>query len=312
MRFPARAPDRPAASGCQIGGSGAAQRYRSRPVQVTSSKTKGRVAIFLAAVLIATLVFVGVSSGLGHPGVPSGDVAIVDGVDDGVVTQEQLDSALIQAAVQGGLKKPPPADDPQYQALLDQAMQSRLFVIWVRAEAADRGITVDDEEIDAELDRIKEQNFASAKEFDKYVEQSKLTDEDIRAQIESDLLQQELSKRVVPSNPDPAAPAFTQAELAAEVRRRRRCDPELLRRQPRRLRGHGEPRRPGDPQQLPGEGRSGEEGARGRRLRRELGRGGGEVLPGSGLQGPRRPARGTRRGLGRPAARGAGLLGDRG
>ena len=172
------------------------------------------MAAILAVALVATLVIVGISSGLGHPSVPEGDVAIVDGVEGGTVTEEQVQTALKQAAVQAGLKEAPPADDPQYQQFLDQAMQSRLFVIWVRAEAADRGITVDDETIAAKIKEIKETQFASPEQFDKYVKETGLSPEEIDAQVESDLLQEELAKEVVPANADPANPTYSQEELA--------------------------------------------------------------------------------------------------
>ncbi len=174
------------------------------------------MAALLAVALVATLVIVGVSSGLGHPSVPEGDVAIVDGVEGGTVTEAEVQTGLKQAAVQAGLKEAPPADDPQYQQLLDQAMQSRLFVIWVKAEAADRGITVDQETIDAKIKEIKATQFASPEQFDKYVEQTGLSEEDIDRQVESDLLQEELAKQIVPSNADPANPTYSQEELAAK------------------------------------------------------------------------------------------------
>jgi foldase protein PrsA len=183
-------------------------------VRAAPVTTKRRVAAILAAALVIALVVAGVTSGLGHPSVPDGDAAIVDGVDGGTVSKADVETGLTQAAVQAGLKETPPPDDPQYPQLLDQAMQSRLFVIWVRAEAADRGISVTDEDIAAQIKEIKSTQFSSPEQFDKYVKQTGLSQEDIDNQVESDLLQEELAKKVVPSNTDPSNPTYSQDELA--------------------------------------------------------------------------------------------------
>ena len=133
---------------------------------------KRNLAIVLALLLVGAIALVAATSGLGQPGLPEGDVALVDGVDDGSITQDDLDSALDQAAAQSGLPKVPAAGDPQYDSLVQQAMQSLILAKWVKGEAADRGISVTQEDIDAELKRIKEQSFSSEKEFQQFVKQS--------------------------------------------------------------------------------------------------------------------------------------------
>ncbi len=159
--------------------------------------SKRNLAIFLALILVAAVALVAATSGLGKPGLPEGDVALVDGVDDGAITQDDLDSALDQAAAQGGLPKVPPADDPQYDSLVQQAMQSLILAKWVKGEAADRGITVTQDDIDAELKRIKEQSFSSEKEFQQFVKQSKFSDADVQEQVELTLLRDKLEQAVI-------------------------------------------------------------------------------------------------------------------
>jgi len=169
--------------------------------------SKRRLAIILALILVAAIALVAATSGLGEPGLPEGDVAYVDGIDDGSITQDDLDSALDQAAAQGGLPKVPAEDDPQYESLVQQAMQSLILAAWVRGEAADRGITVSQEDIDAELKRIKEQSFSSEKEFKEFVKQSKFSDEDIQEQVELTLLRDKLEQEVI------AEPTVTDDEI---------------------------------------------------------------------------------------------------
>ena len=70
-----------------------------RPVTRSS---KRKLAILLAVLLAAAIALVGATVGLGQPGLPEGAVATVDGVDDSTITQDDLDSALTQAAAQSG------------------------------------------------------------------------------------------------------------------------------------------------------------------------------------------------------------------
>lgn len=158
---------------------------------------KRKLAIFLAVILVAVVALVAATSGLGQPGLPEGDVAFVDDVDNGAITQEQLDAGIAQAAAQGGLKEAPPEDDPQYQALHDQALQSLILAVWVEGEAADRGITVTQDDIDSELEQIKKQSFSSEAEFKKFVEQSKFTDEDVQEQVKLTILRDRLEQAIV-------------------------------------------------------------------------------------------------------------------
>ena len=138
--------------------------------------TKRNVAIALGVALIAVLVFVAASSGLTRPSVPEGDVAVVDGVDNGTVSQEQYDRALEQSAARLGLKEVPATDDPQYEQLKDETMQGLLLAVWAEGEAADRGLEVTEEDVQNELDQIAE-SFKTEKEFARVVEESKFCSE---------------------------------------------------------------------------------------------------------------------------------------
>ncbi|MCB0877254.1 MAG: peptidyl-prolyl cis-trans isomerase, partial [Solirubrobacterales bacterium] len=158
---------------------------------------KRNLAIVLALILVGAIVLVAATSGLGQPGLPEGDVAYVDDIDDGAITQDDLDSALAQAAAQSGIPKVPAPNNPQYDSLVQQAMQSLILAKWVKGEAADRGITVSQEDIDAELKRIKEQSFSSEKEFQDFVKQSKFSPEDVQEQVELTLLRDKLEQQVV-------------------------------------------------------------------------------------------------------------------
>jgi foldase protein PrsA len=158
--------------------------------------TKRKLAVVLTIILVVAIALFAATVGLGEPGLPSGDVASVDGVDNGSITQDDLDAALSQAAAQAGLPKVPATDDPQYQGLLDQAMQSLILAVWVEGEAKDRGITVTQDEIDAKLKEIKQQSFSNEKEFQQFVKQNKFTDEDVQEQVKLTLLRDALEQAV--------------------------------------------------------------------------------------------------------------------
>jgi parvulin-like peptidyl-prolyl isomerase len=177
--------------------------------------SKRKLAILLAVLLAAVVALVAATSGLGQPGLPEGDLATVDGVEDSTITQDALDSALTQAAAQSGLPEVPPADDPQYDSLEQQAMQSLILAEWVKGEAADRGITVTQEDIDAELERIKEQSFSSEKEFEQFVKQSKFSEEDVQEQVELTLLRDRLEQEVItePEITDEEIEEFYEANI---------------------------------------------------------------------------------------------------
>ena len=137
------------------------------------------LAIVLALALIIVIALVAATSGLGHPGIPSGSVAVVDGVDNGDVTRDDYDRALEQSAARLGLQEVPPPSDPQYAQINDETMQGLLLAIWAEGEVKDRGIEVTDADVQAELDDIQK-GFKNEAEFAKVVKQSKFcTDEEL-------------------------------------------------------------------------------------------------------------------------------------
>ncbi len=166
--------------------------------------TKRNVAIALAVALVAALVVAGVTSGFSDPSIPDGDVAIVDGIDDGGIGQDEFKAQMEVNAKSLGLKAVPPQDDPQYPSLVSQTMQSLLQLIWIRGEAEDRGVSVSDEDVDAELQKTKDQQFGSEKEFQSYLKQNGITEDEARQQVEVSLLTDALIAEVAPSQESPS------------------------------------------------------------------------------------------------------------
>jgi len=135
------------------------------------------VALVLALGLALAVILVAATIGLGRPGVPSGAVAIVDGVDNGTVTDADYQRGIDQASARLGLDQPPEPGSPEFQQVNDEAMQDLLLAIWAEGEAADRGIEVTDQDIQDELDQVQA-GFANKREFARVVRQSKFCSEE--------------------------------------------------------------------------------------------------------------------------------------
>jgi foldase protein PrsA len=161
--------------------------------------------IGLGALVVALFVIVAVAQGLGHPDPTGDEIAIIEDAVDGedvTITREQFDSALEQSATQQGLDEVPEADDPQYELLRDTAIADLLLGVWVRGEAEDRGLGATEEEIDEELEQIKEQQFGgSEQQFNRFLRQSGFTEEEARERVELQLLSDQVQGDVLPEDP---------------------------------------------------------------------------------------------------------------
>lgn len=189
------------------------------------------LAVVLVAAAIVVLVVTGGDDESAEPvaevtvdEIPEGSVALVVEVDDGEVTQEDFDVAFDRIALQGGLKKPPSPEDPEYETVRDQTISDLLTQLWIRGEAAERGVTITDTEIEDRLDEIVKQNFKDANEFEEFAsEQGFCTEEELAQgrpedcegvldQVEVMLFAERIQEELV----DPEAEPAVQQEAATE------------------------------------------------------------------------------------------------
>ena len=112
------------------------------------------------------LLFAGfaIAQGIGSPSIPSGDVALVEGVPASVghVSEAEYKRSLLQAAAQAGLKSTPKPGEKQYEELKKTALGSLFDTIWIQGQAEEMGITATPKQIATELAQIKKQNFKTA------------------------------------------------------------------------------------------------------------------------------------------------------
>jgi foldase protein PrsA len=161
------------------------------------------MAILFGATLVLTVVIVAAAIGIGHPSVPSDDVAVVDDasidvpglVEDGHISKANFDRFLLQTAKQNNMQSVPQPSDPQYKQLKDQAMQSVLQIAWIVGEANRRGLSFTDTQIQQSLQQIKSQ-FKSEQEYVKARDQAGLTEADVVQRAKLQLIQNQIQENI--------------------------------------------------------------------------------------------------------------------
>ena len=146
--------------------------------------------------LVAAVAAVLAGCGGGGGDVPSGSVAEVSGTS---ITQEQFDNLLEQAkrSYKTQKRKFPEAGTQEYQTLKNQAVQYLVQRVEFQQEADDLGIKISDSEIDARLKQIKKQYFGgNDARYKKQLAQQGLTEAQVRDDIEAQLIQEKIFKKV--------------------------------------------------------------------------------------------------------------------
>jgi parvulin-like peptidyl-prolyl isomerase len=191
----------------ELGGRG----YAAAPVN-PGFLSKRNIAIILGAALVLTVVIVGVAVGVGHPSVPSDDVAVIDDdsinvpglVEDGKVTKSGFDRLLNQTALQQGLQGPPQPSDPQYKAVQDQALGTALDAAWIEGEADRQGASVTDTQVQQQFEATKSQNFKTEEEYQKFLQTSGLSQEEVNQRVRLQLISKEIEDKLTNSVGNPS------------------------------------------------------------------------------------------------------------
>ena len=246
------------------------------------------MAILFGATLVIMVVIVAVAVGVGHPSVPSDDVAVIDDssinvpglVENGHISKANFNRSLLQTAKQSGPQTVPQPSDPQYKQIKDQTMQTDLQIAWLVGEASRQGLSFTDTQVQQSLQQIKSQ-FKTQAEYVKARDQAGLTDADVLERAKLQLIQTKIQDNIqnsVGSVSDSDARAFYDANKIAVHAAGQADDPD-----------RPEQGRPPDRHGLPGASR--------RRLGRELEEGRRAVLDRSDVEGQGRPPHRCRAGL---------------
>ena len=165
--------------------------------------SKRNMAILFGATLVLLVAITAVAIGVGHPSVPSDDVAVVDDdavnvpglFEDGVMSKANFNRFLLQTAKQNNLQQVPQQSDPQYKQLKDQAMQSALQIGWIVGEAHKQGLEFTDTQIQQSLQQIKSQ-FKSQQEYEQARDQAGLTEADVVERARLQLIQNKIQDNI--------------------------------------------------------------------------------------------------------------------
>jgi parvulin-like peptidyl-prolyl isomerase len=167
-----------------------------------------RLALIVFGALFV-LLFAGfaIAQGIGHPSVPSGDVAIVQHVPDdiGTVSEADFKRALLQQVAQGGLKKPPQPGEKKYEELKTAALSELLDTIWIQGEAEELGLSATPKQIATELAQVKKQNFKTKAEYQKFLKTSHFTKADVLDRVKLQLLSTQIQERISATAPPPSS-----------------------------------------------------------------------------------------------------------
>ncbi len=158
-----------------------------------------RLALIVFGALFVVL-FLGfaIAQGIGRESVPEGDVALVEEGPEGANTVSEADfkRAVVQQALQGGLKKPPKEGTTRYEELKSAALGELLDFIWIRGEAEEMDISATRKQITEELEKIKEQNFPTPDSYKEFLETSKMTQADVDKRVELQVLSNQITEKV--------------------------------------------------------------------------------------------------------------------
>jgi hypothetical protein len=165
--------------------------------------SKRNLAILFGATFVLLVAITAIAIGVGHPSVPSDDVAVIDdtSVDvpglfqDGVLTKTDFNRFFLQTAKQNNLQQLPQPSNPQYKQLKDQAVQSALQIGWIVGEANRQGLDFTDTQVQQAYNQIKSQ-FKNEAEYVKARDQAGLTEEDVRVRAKLQLIQNRIQQNI--------------------------------------------------------------------------------------------------------------------
>lgn len=177
------------------------------PASKNGSRRKSGLVIF-GVLFVVLFAWVAIAQGLGSPSVPDGDIAFVEEAPDGGISQEEYEGSLQQTAAAQGLKEVPAEDDPQFELLRSSAISDLILSRWVVGEAEERGIEIDDRDIDEELETVINDQFGSQNAFDKFLEDSGFSLDEARERIRLQLISDRIQQAVLPEEPE-----VTDAEI---------------------------------------------------------------------------------------------------
>jgi foldase protein PrsA len=209
-------------------------------------RTPLRILLALSAFFVAAIVFA--ACGSSDTSVPGNAVANVDGTPITRADYEKWAEITAKGSTQGTARpvvpdpptftrciaalriqsrpargQPAPTDvtlraqcRQQNEALLQQAMGTLIQNLWIEKEAKEQGVSVSDAEVNRQLAQTKRQSFPTDRDFQRFLRQSGMTQEDVLQRVRIQALAAKLARKIQNS----AAPV-TDAQVQSYYDRNR-------------------------------------------------------------------------------------------
>ena len=181
------------------------------------SSTRKIGLIGFGVLLVVLFAGFAITSGIGNPSVPDGDVALVEDVpgDLGTISQEDYDTSFRQAWKRAGLQKAPAETDAQYDQIREAAMNDLLDQAWLTGEAAELGVTASDREVENQFKSIRDDQFPDRAAYEKFLKDSGFTNEQVldrvRLQVLSTKIEEKIRDDVPPASDSEIEEAYESA-----------------------------------------------------------------------------------------------------
>jgi parvulin-like peptidyl-prolyl isomerase len=162
--------------------------------------------VAFGVLFVVLFVVVAIAEGVGDPGIPDGDVILVEEApgDSGNISKAEFDRALKQAAAAAQRPKPPKPGDPQYEEQKESAINNLLEFVWLEGLAEEMGISVTDQKVQKELKKLTDESFQNEAEFKKFLKESGLTRADVNRQVKLQVLSTEIQEDLQGRAPKPS------------------------------------------------------------------------------------------------------------
>jgi PPIC-type PPIASE domain len=190
--------------------------------------------LVFGALFVLLFVIVAIAEGVGPPSIPSGAIAIVQGLpsdaaapfdkpytdckgrkltqDLGVVTEDEYKCAFEQLVAGSGLKSPPKPGEEQYEALHEGAISSLVENIWLQGLGAEEGIEVTEKQVREEEQKLIKQSFeGNRSKFEEFLKTSGYTRQDVNERLKVQVISRELQK---PLEEEAAAQKPSKGEIS--------------------------------------------------------------------------------------------------
>ncbi|MGA7396703.1 MAG: peptidyl-prolyl cis-trans isomerase, partial [Solirubrobacterales bacterium] len=155
--------------------------------------------VLFGAILV--IVFAGIAianGGVSQPSVPSGDIAQVEEVPDGLgdISQDDFDRTFTQTWKRGGLEAAPKPGDAQYEQVRTASINDLLDQAWLTGEAAEIGVSATDREVDDEFATIRKDQFQNDAAYEKFLKDSGFTEDEVMSRVKLQVLSRKIEDSI--------------------------------------------------------------------------------------------------------------------